>query len=135
MKKISIIAALAAALITILVACGGSPNSPATGGGSSSSSTNTVGMGGTSFDMTTITISKGSTITFTMDQGASTHNLVAGSSGQAQTQSGAPTFPSGGEIVKAGDTWTSPPWTTAGTFYVTCTYHPTTMTLKVIVTG
>lgn len=133
MKKIIITGILTAALLAVLVACGSTSSS--SGSGSSSSSTNTVTMGGTSFDMNTITISKGSTITFSTDQGGTVHNLVAGSNGQAQTQTGAPTFPSGGEVVKAGSTWTSPPWTTAGTFYVTCTYHPTTMTLKVIVTG
>lgn len=133
MKKIIITGILVAALLAVLVACGGT--SSTSGSGSSSSSTSTVGMGGTSFDVSTITISKGSTITFSTDQGGTTHNLVAGSNGQAQTQTGAPTFPSGGEMVKAGNTWASPPWNTAGTFYVTCTLHPTTMTLKVVVTG
>ena len=34
--------------------------------------------------------------------------------------------------AEVGDTWTTPPWTTPGTFWVTCTLHPR-MNLEVVV--
>lgn len=130
MKKITFLAILVLAF-SLLAACGG-------GGGSGSSSTSTnykVSMSGVTFAVSSITIPKGSTITFTTVQGGAAHNLVNGMSGHAQPENGAPAFGTGGQTVGAGQSWTSPPWNTAGTFHVTCTYHPTTMTLTVTVTG
>lgn len=132
MKKVSIIGILTAALLVTLVACGGSPSTTPTSSGSSSN--NTVTMGGAAFNTTSITIPKGSSITFSTDQGGTAHNLVNGSNGQAHAEDGAATFPSGGYIVSPGKSWTMGPWNTAGTFHVTCTYHPA-MNLTVTVTG
>ncbi len=85
----------------------------------------------------TITIKKGETITFVDDKGTGTpHILVIGTNGQSKPEDGAPDFKgSNGVSFQPGDSWTSPPWNTAGTFHVTCTVHPTTMNLTVIVQG
>lgn len=129
MKRITFLA-IVVLILTALVACGGSSNT-----GSSSGSNTTVTMSGVTFSTNSITIPKGSTITFTTDQGGAAHNLVNGSDGQAHPESGVPSFGSGGQTVGAGQSWTTGPWNTAGTFHVTCTYHPTTMTLTVTVSG
>lgn len=128
MKKITLLAVIfAVALFSVLAACGGS-SSPTTQNYS-------VSMSGTTFNTNSITITKGSTITFTTEQGGTAHNLVNGTNGQANAESGAPSFGSGGQTVGPGQSWKSSPWTTAGTFHVTCTYHPTTMNLTVTVNG
>jgi plastocyanin len=131
MKKLTFLIVLVFALtLTTLAACGGpaAPTTPtATGGG------NTVNMTGVQFDVPSITITKGTTITFTDPAGGSPHNLVNGSEGQASPESGAPDFGTGGQTVAPGASWTSPAWNTAGTFHVTCTYHAKTMTMTVIV--
>jgi plastocyanin len=135
MKKIALIAALLL-LVATLVACGGTTNTSTTPTtAATSNSTPTVSMSGVAFDVPSITIPKGSTITFVTAQGGSPHNLVNGTSGLAHPEQGVPDFGTGGQTVGSGASWTSPPWTTAGTFHVTCTYHPTTMTLTVTVTG
>lgn len=123
---------LAALTLSLLAACGAS-QSPSTT--SSTSTKYTVTMGATSFDATSITIPKGSTITFVTQQGGTAHNLVNGSDGQVHPESGAATFTTSGQVVSPGSSWTTTPWTTAGTFHVTCTYHPTTMTITIVVTG
>ena len=132
MKKLTFFTVLLLALtFSLLAGCGGSSNPPATGG----TSANTVTMSGVQFDSTSITVTKGSTITFTTATGGAAHNLVVGMSGQPGTEQGSPTFPSGGMTVAAGASWTTPPWNTAGTYHVTCTFHPTSMTMTVTVTG
>jgi plastocyanin len=127
-RKILLVAFLAALTLTLLAACGGSP--------SATTATNyTVTMGAVSFNVPSITIPKGSTITFTTEQSGTAHNLVNGTSGQPRAESGTPTFVTGGQTVGPGQSWTTEPWTIAGTFHVTCTYHPTSMNLTVVVTG
>ncbi len=137
MKKFTFLVVLVVALaLSTLAACGGpSATAPTGTTPAAAGAANTVNMTGVQFDVSTITIAKGSTLTFTDPQGGSPHNLVNGSQGQAQPESGVPAFGSGGQTVAAGASWTTPPWNTAGTFHVTCTYHPTTMTLTVTVTG
>ncbi len=130
MKRITLLAVLAM-MLTALVACGGSSSNSS----ASTTSNATVTMSGVIFNQNSISIPKGSTITFTTEQGGASHNLVNGTNGQAHPESGAPDFGSGGHTVGAGQSWTTPPWNTAGTFHVTCTYHPTTMTMTVTVTG
>ena len=84
----------------------------------------------------TITIKKGQTITFVDDKNTGTaHILVIGVNGAPKAEAGAPDFGASGKSFQAGDSWVSPPWTTEGTFDVTCTIHPTTMNLKVTVTA
>jgi plastocyanin len=131
-RKILLGAFLVALIVTLLAACGVGSSTTTT---ITTASSSTVSMGATSFNVTSITITKGSTIIFTTEQSATAHNLVNGTSGQSRAEGGAPTFPTGGQVVGPGKSWTSSPWTTAGTYHVTCTYHPTTMNLTVIVTG
>ncbi len=96
---------------------------------------NTVRLLGASFAVASITIHKGERITFVDDSNeGSLHVLVVGQGGQPVSEKGAPDFGGlSGERLDVGDSWTSPPWNTAGTFHVTCTAHPTTMTMTVIV--
>jgi plastocyanin len=64
------------------------------------------------------------------------HMLAIGKNGVAETEDGAPDFGgANGSEVNPRQSWTSPPWNTPGTYYVTCIVHPTTMTLTVIVIG
>lgn len=131
-RKILIGAFLATLILMLLVACGRTSDASTA---TTSSSTYTVNMDAVSFTVSSITIPKGSTITFMTEQSGTAHNLVNGSSGQARTESGVPSFGNGGQTVGPGQSWTTEPWTTAGSFHVTCTYHPTTMNLTVVVTG
>lgn len=127
MKKITFLAIFVVAF-SVLAACGGTSTS-------TTSSSYTVTMSGVTFNTSSISIPKGSTITFTTEQGGTAHNLVNGLNGQAHPEAGTPDFGTGGQTVGAGQSWTTAPWSTAGTFHVTCTYHPTTMNLTVTVTG
>jgi plastocyanin len=131
MKRFSLLIGLAL-LLTLLAACGTSANA-----GSNTPQNPTVKMGATTFETNSITISKGQTITFVDDAATGTmHMLTIGKNGVADTENGAPDFGgANGQSVNPGDSWTSPPWNTAGTYYVTCIVHPTTMTLTVTVTG
>lgn len=126
MKKILFLTVIALAVLSVLAACGGSSNA---------SSTPTVTMSGVTFNSNSITIPKGSSITFTTEAGGAAHNLVNGTDGQPHPENGAADFGTGGKTVGAGQSTKIGPWTTAGTFHVTCTYHPTTMTMTVVVTG
>jgi plastocyanin len=121
-----------ALLISLLAACGTTattsnttPNNP------------TVTMGATTFGNNSVTVPKGGTITFSDDAATGTmHILVIGKNGVADTESGAPDFGgTSGQSINPGQSWTTPPWNTSGTYSVTCTIHPTTMTLTVTVTG
>jgi plastocyanin len=61
------------------------------------------------------------------------HVLVVGKDAQPKSQEGAPSFGgASGHRSEVGDRWTTPPWTTTGTYWVTCTLHPS-MNLKVVV--
>ncbi len=95
-----------------------------------------ITMGPNNFEQTSITIKQGQPITFVDDKATgSEHILVLGKKGLAQPEAGAPPFKgSTGILVQPGQRWTSAPWTTPGTYQVTCTIHPTTMNLTVIVT-
>lgn len=131
MKRIVLLFALAL-LVVSLAAC-----NSASSGSNSTTQNPTVMMDATTFQNTTITISKGQTITFTDDAATGTpHILVIGKDGSADDENGAPDFDgTTGKSFQPGDSWTSPPWDAPGTYYVTCTIHPTTMTLTVTVTG
>ncbi len=129
-RNILLGAFLAALTLALLAACGASSSATTT-----SNSSYTVTMSAVSFNVTSITVPKGSTITFTTEQSGTAHNLVNGTSGQPRAESGTPAFVTGGQTVGPGQSWTTEPWTIAGTFHVTCTYHPTTMNLTVTVTG
>lgn len=136
MKKFVFLAVILLLAFVSLVACGGnSPAASVTTPNTPAPQSNVVHMSGVIFDISSITIKKGSTLIFITEQGGAPHNLVNGTGGQAHPETGVPDFGSGGHTVGSGVSWTSPPWNTAGTFHVTCTYHPTTMTMTVIVTA
>ena len=128
MKKMVPIAVFAL-LLTLLIACGGTSNSR-------SNTPDKVTMGASTFNVITMTIHKGHTLTFenNADSG-SLHILAVGKDGQNDTENGAPNFGGfAGHRSEVGDSWTTPPWNTAGTYHVTCTVHPM-MNLTVIVTS
>lgn len=134
MKKVAFIALFALA-ISMLAACGSSNTGG--GGGNGSNNPNTITMGATTFSTDSISITKGSTITFVDSQSnGAQHILVIGKQGTPDTEAGAPDFGgTTGHTFQPGQSWTSPAWSTAGTYHVTCTIHPTTMNLTVTVTG
>lgn len=132
MKRFSLLIGLAL-LVLSLAACGTAANA----GSTNTTQNPTVKMGATTFATNSITISKGQTITFVDDAATGTmHMLAIGKNGAADTENGAPDFGGAdGHSINPGESWTSPPWNTPGTYYVTCIVHPTTMTLTVTVTG
>ena len=115
-------------LVSLLAACG-------TTATTSNTTTNnpTVTMGATTFGVASMTIPKGGAITFTDDAATGTpHILVVGKDGTPDDEAGAPDFDgTTGQTFQPGQSWTTPPWNTPGTFSVTCTIHPTTMTMTV----
>lgn len=127
-KKVALII-IFAMVLTLLVACG--DTSPSV----SSNNPNTIQMVASSFSKSSITISKGSTITFVDDpNNGALHILVLGQNGQQDSENGAVDFNgTSGQRLNIGDTWTTHPWNTAGTYHVTCTVHPT-MNLIITVT-
>ena len=128
MKKVAL-AGIFVMVLTLLVACG--DTSPSV----NSNNPNTIQMVASSFSKTSITIAKGSTITFVDDpNNGALHILVLGQNGQQNPKNGAADFNgTSGQRMNIGDTWTTPPWNTPGTYYVTCTVHPT-MNLTITVT-
>ena len=128
-KKIALVSIVLLAL-ALLAGCGKQAST-------SSSNQMTVNMGATTFSSQSVAISKGSTITFADDAVNGTpHILVIGKEGAADTEAGAPDFGgTNGHMLQPGQSWTTPAWDTPGTYYVTCTLHPTTMTLTLTVTG
>ena len=126
MKKL-VIMAIVAITITLLVACTGT-SAP------KSNNPNTVMEEGQAFGVSSITIKKGSTISFVDDpNNGGLHILVIGQSAQQESEPGAPSFGNASGIrMDIGDLWTTAPWNTAGTYHVTCTVHPP-MNLTVIV--
>ena len=117
----------------LLAACGSTTSGSTPPSGSSCDATH-VTMGANTFCEDTITISKGSTITFMDDKNSGTeHILVVGVNGATATEQGAADFGGSGHTFQAGDSFTTPAWNTAGTFHITCTIHPTTMNLTITV--
>jgi plastocyanin len=98
MKRMALLAVFAM-MLAALVACGGSSTT-------TSAPTNyAVTMSGVTFNMNTISVPKGSTITFTTTQGGAAHNLVIGSSGRSHPESGTPDFGTGGHTVGSGQSY------------------------------
>jgi plastocyanin len=124
-----VLIALSVMVITLLIACGSTP-------AVQSDKPNMIKMDGHAFKVTTITIQKGSTLTFVNSPDAGgLHILVVGKDGQNDSENGAPDFGGiSGHRSGAGDAWATPPWNVAGTYHVTCTVHPM-MNLTVIVTN
>jgi len=122
MNRLALLALLTL-LLPLLVACG-------------NPSSTTVTMGASTFGTASVTITAGSTLTFSDDASTgSMHLLLVGTNGTAQSETGAPDFGTAGHAMQPGQSWTTPPWTQAGTYHVTCQIHPQTMNLTVQVTA
>jgi plastocyanin len=124
-------------MVTVLVvACGGSSGSSSSGSSSSSSSpsssspssssgSNTVHMTSNNFAQSSITISKGSSITL-VDDAAVTHII---SNGRWQNNTPKPATESGAPVVRnvifnsSGQSKTIGPFNTAGTYHFYCSVH------------
>ena len=104
---------------SLVVACSSTTSPTPTG-------PNVVKMVGGTFAISAISIHKGDTITFVDDaSNGALHILVIGQNAQQATEQNAPDFGGlAGKRVDVGQNWTTPPWTTPGTFHVTCTVHP-----------
>jgi len=131
MKKLFMAFVLLCMTTVMLAACGGSSSSTS---GTGSSSSATVHMGQTNFDQSSVTISKGGTVTLVNDT-SSVHIIANGQwvNGVAQPKQepGAPTV-SNVQFSSPGQSQTIGPFSTAGTFHFYCTVHPG-MNLTVIV--
>lgn len=115
--------ALLALLLASLAACGG-PNPT------------TITMGAATFNTASVSISAGSTITFSDDaMSGEMHVLLIGTNGKAQSETGAPDFGAAGHTFQPGQRWTTPPWNQTGTYHVTCQLHPQSMNLTITVTA
>lgn len=131
MKQWLVLLLITVSILTFLVACGSSKQS----GQETSTTPNTIRFNGNVFSISSILIKKGSHLKFVNNfhAGNTSHILTFGRDGQNEAAQGAPNFGGASGIrVDVGQTWTSPPWNTAGTYYITCTVHPW-MNLTVIV--
>ncbi len=107
-------------LLLGFAACGGSSSSGSGGGGTSAA---TIHLGVGRFIDTSASIKAGQAVTFDDSQGGP-HNLVTGSNGTFTQEAGAPSqFVSSGIMFSAGDVKTIT-FPTAGTYMITCTFHP-----------
>jgi plastocyanin len=129
MKKLFMAFVLLCMTTVLLAACGGSSSSS---GNASTSAT--VHMGQTNFEQSSVTISKGGTVTLVSDT-SSVHIIANGQwvNGVAQPKQepGAPTV-NNLQFSTPGQSQTIGPFNTAGTFHLYCTVHQN-MNLTVIV--
>src|SRR5579885_3449388 len=132
MKKLLLAFAFLCMITMLVVACGGT--SSGTGPGSSSSENATVHMGQTNFDQSSVTISKGGTVTLVSDT-SSVHIISNGQwvNGVAKPgkEPGAPTV-NNVQFTSSGESKVIGPFNTAGTFHLYCSVHPG-MQLTIIV--
>lgn len=131
-----LVAVLVAACTASNYGSGNSSSGGSSSGGSSSgsSSSSTVHLGNTNFTQSSVTISKGSSITLIDDVGV-THIISNGSwvngTAKPSTEPGAPTVQNL-TFSSAGQSKTIGPFNTAGTYHFYCSVHPN-MNLTVIV--
>jgi plastocyanin len=86
------------------------------------------------FEPASRTVKQGGTITLFNQTRGALHILVNGDKGATRPEPGAPSFGgASGHRSERGEVWTTPAWSTPGTFHMTCTIHPT-MNLTVTVT-
>jgi plastocyanin len=118
----------ALALLVVLVAgCGGSQQRSAPPGA--------IVMSSNAFEPAARAIKQGERITFFNQTRGALHILVNGDRGATGSEQGAASMGgASGHRSERGEVWTTPAWTTPGTFHVTCTIHPA-MNLRVTVTA
>jgi plastocyanin len=128
MKKILAACVLLALLTLTLVSC------TITGNDNTSTTGNTVGLGGTNFTQSSITIKKGTSVTL-VNQANVVHIISNGSwqgdTPDSQTEPGAPVI-NNVTINSPNQTQVIGPFNTAGTFHYYCIVHDG-MNLTVIV--
>jgi plastocyanin len=116
----------AVAVAGLLAGCAAQPDHPTADAGA-------VVMNHLIFENDVREIRVGDRITFSNSSSRALHVLVVGKDAQPRSQEGAPTFGgASGHRSEVGDRWTTPPWRAPGTYWVTCTLHPS-MNLNVIV--
>ena len=124
MKKVFGVLALFVLMSMLVVACGGGTTGGNNGGGGGSS--NTVGLASASFAQSSITISKGQSITLNNQTGV-THIIANGSwngnTPAPKTETGAPVV-NNATISSQGQTLSIGPFNTSGTFHYYCSVHP-----------
>jgi plastocyanin len=135
MRKIFVSFVFIGLLTLLIAACGGgtSNGNSATGGNSdSATAANTVHLGASNFDQSSITIAKGSSLTLVDDVNV-VHIINTGSwvnnVATPMQEAGAPTV---NVTFNGSDTHVIGPFNTAGTYHLYCTVHPG-MNLTVIV--
>lgn len=112
---------------TLLTGCA------ATGSGPSAEPDGAVTMERNLFGVETRQIPVGGQVTFSNAGSRTVHVLVVGKDGAQRSTPGAPSFGVGfRHRTGIGDRWTTPPWSTPGTFHITCTLHPS-MNMSVVV--
>lgn len=113
-------------LATVLAGCAARPAADAADDGA-------ITMDHLVFGTETHEIPVGGRITFSNSSSRALHVLVVGKDAQPRSEPGAPSFGgASGHRSEVGDRWTTPQWDNPGTFWVTCTLHPS-MNLKVVV--
>src|SRR5579885_2889651 len=131
MKKLLLAFAFLCMISVLVVACGGTTTGTGSGGSSGNA---TVHMGQTNFDQSSVTISKGGTVTLVSDT-SSVHIISNGQwvNGLARQgkESGAPTV-NNVQFTSSGESKVIGPFNTAGTFHLYCSVHPG-MQLTIIV--
>jgi plastocyanin len=136
MKKFVSLFAVLSFLVVLLAACvggSGSCGASSSSSGSNSGGTPTVHMCGNNFVQSSITISKGQSLTL-VDDASAAHTIANGSwvnsSAQPKQESGAPVV--NNLQFNGNDSHTIGPFNTADTFHLYCTVHQG-MNLTVIV--
>lgn len=134
MKKVLTAFILVGVLALLFAACSSGTSSSSNGSSSSgnANTANTVHLGASNFDQSSVTISKGSSLTL-IDDVDVVHIINNGSwvNGVAKPakEAGAPTV---NVTFNGNDTHSIGPFHTAGTYHLYCTVHPG-MNLTVIV--
>ncbi len=101
----------------LVAGCGGSPQRAAPPGA--------IVMTSSSFKPASRTIEQGERITFFNQSRGALHILVNGDRGASRSEAGAASMGGvSGHRSERGEVWTTPAWTSPGTFHITCTIHP-----------
>jgi plastocyanin len=118
--------AVLAVLGCLLAGCGGSE-------GGQAAPPDAIVMTSNAFEPPAHAIKQGDTVTFKNETTGALHILVLGEKGLAKAEPGAPDIGgSAGHRSERGDVWTTPAWSTAGSYHITCTVHPAmTLTINV----
>lgn len=113
-------------LAIVLGGCAARPDQPVDGA-------QAIEMDHLVFSTETYQVPVGGQVTFSNTSSRALHVLVVGKDAQPKAAPGAPSFGgASGHRAEVGDRWTTPAWNTPGTYWVTCTLHPS-MNLKVLV--